>query len=162
MILEGLKTCTNCKVNKPISSFHKQKHGKFGVRGRCIQCAYSFDSKYRDAIAKRYRESHRETVNARSRAFSKANPEKIALFALKRRYSEKQATPMWADKRAIKQIYLKRDELNELAGFAKYHVDHIIPLKAKIASGLHVPSNLQIVEATYNLSKKNKFEECIS
>lgn len=160
--MEGLKTCTKCEVEKPISAFHKQKNGKFGVRGRCIQCAYELDKKYRDGIAKRYRETHRETVNARSRAFAKSNPEKIALFALKRRYSVKQATPNWADKEAIKEFYVKRDELNELAGFAKYHVDHIIPLKAKIASGLHVPSNLQIVEATYNLSKKNKFEEHIS
>ena len=148
--MEGLKTCTKCKAEKPISAFHKQKHGKFGVRSRCIQCAYELDKKYRDGIAKRYREANREIVNARSRAFAKENPEKIALFALKRRYSVKQATPNWADK------------LNELAGYAKYHVDHIIPLKAKIASGLHVPSNLQIVEATYNLSKRNKFEEHIS
>lgn len=64
-------------------------------------------------------------------------------------------TPKWLtkqDKIAIRAIYdaavTKSNETGEV-----YHVDHIIPLRGKLVSGLHVPSNLQILTAEENLKK---------
>lgn len=59
-------------------------------------------------------------------------------------------TPKWADKKDIRRIYNNCPE-----GF---HVDHIIPLRGKLVSGLHVSSNLQYLSAEDNLSKNNTFE----
>ena len=65
----------------------------------------------------------------------------------KRRF--RQATPLWADKKAIKDFYDNRP--------ADMQVDHIIPLRGKNISGLHIIYNLQYLPARDNLLKSNKF-----
>jgi len=106
-----------------------------------------------------YESKNKEQRLLKSRLYAKNNPHKYAEMAMQRRIGQKTRTPLWANKEAIKNIYLERDRLNEEAGYIKYHVDHIIPLLAKEASGLHVEGNLQIVLASYNVSKRNKIME---
>jgi hypothetical protein len=38
-----------------------------------------------------------------------------------------------------------------------YHVDHFYPLNGELVSGLHVPANLQIIEAQTNIDKGNTY-----
>lgn len=70
--------------------------------------------------------------------------------AANRRARIAMATPPWADMNKIKEIYM-----NCPAG---WHVDHIIPLKARgisgrVASGLHCEANLQYLPARDNQRK---------
>jgi 5-methylcytosine-specific restriction endonuclease McrA len=51
-----------------------------------------------------------------------------------------------------------RDWMNLTMFGIKYEVDHIIPIRGNKVSGLHVPSNLQIIKAQNNAIKGNQYE----
>jgi hypothetical protein len=98
-----------------------------------------------------------EVLSQKRKDYRKQNPEIFAKHSVKRRSSEKAATPLWTtdeDKGKIKLIYLKRDFINEVTGI-KHEVDHIYPIQGKDSCGLHVYWNLRIITATENRSKKN-------
>tara|TARA_Y100000296_G_C5120234_1_gene229990 strand:+ start:50 stop:664 length:615 start_codon:yes stop_codon:yes gene_type:complete len=70
----------------------------------------------------------------------------------------KDATPHWLTEEhhnMIKLIYKQAKQLTETTGI-EHHVDHIVPLRGKKISGLHVPWNLQILTKRENLKKSNK------
>lgn len=75
----------------------------------------------------------------------------------RRQSAQLNRTPKWADLKAIKAIYKEASIRSKKEGI-KYHVDHIIPLRGKNVSGLHIHSNLQIITAHENALKHNKFE----
>ena len=65
------------------------------------------------------------------------------------------ATPAWADRSAMREIYRQAAQASELLG-VKHHVDHIVPLKSDLVCGLHCEANLRVVTATDNLKKHNR------
>lgn len=72
-----------------------------------------------------------------------------------RRARERRAMPAWADRKAISTIY--REARRRRAAGEDIHVDHEIPLAGKLVCGLHVHQNLQIIAASTNIKKSNKF-----
>ena len=66
-----------------------------------------------------------------------------------REIAESRQTPKWANRNLIRKFYVNKPE--------GYHVDHIIPLRGKLVSGLHVEGNLQYLPALENMKKHNTF-----
>ena len=64
--------------------------------------------------------------------------------------------PIWRDIDKISLIYEECEKISKETGIP-HHVDHIIPLRGKNVSGLHVHQNLRIISASENMSKSNKF-----
>lgn len=67
-------------------------------------------------------------------------------------------TPPWADRDAMKAFYVEAARITAETG-VEHHVDHVFPLKGKSVSGLHVQTNLQVLEALANISKGNRLIE---
>ena len=89
--------------------------------------------------------------------YRESNKGKVNTWNSKRRAAKIQRTVSWADSSRIEAIYDVCAFFNEVNGYVKYHVDHIIPLQGKIVSGLHVHNNLQILLSQDNLRKNNEF-----
>lgn len=124
----------------------------------------------------KYRERHPELCAANDRRKRAKKPElyaaldrakvarKPALYAAiraatVRRYqaSKLKRTPVWADHEKIAEWYEAAQFAREWLG-GEWHVDHIVPLQGRLASGLHVHNNLQILPGKENRRKAARFQ----
>lgn len=114
-----------------------------------------------DKFLKRERASYernRESALAKNAKWRESNRPAIAAHAAKRRSAKAERTPPWLSveqHEAILKFYIDASELSETVG-TPHHVDHVVPLRGKTVSGLHVPWNMQILTATENLKKNNR------
>lgn len=109
-------------------------------------------------LKKRAKAQEKDRLKAAKKAQTAQN-----LPALKRHHTAKrraafdQQLPMWADLDAIRAVYQQARNLTQTTG-TQHHVDHIIPLNGKLVCGLHVHNNLQVITATENVRKHNRYE----
>lgn len=78
-------------------------------------------------------------------------------YIVERRKKRDKSMSPWADKKAIRAIYIKARQLTAETGI-KHEVDHIVPSNHPLVCGLHVEANLQILTEFENIGKSNKFE----
>lgn len=88
--------------------------------------------------------------NSQQRDYYQQNKGTLNCYNAKRRAALLQRTPPWANTQAIEYFYQQCPE--------GHHVDHIVPLRGKYVSGLHVLENLQYLTKEENLKKSNKYE----
>lgn len=99
-----------------------------------------------------WRLQNQERKLAINRAWNKSHPDICAFYSMLRRAAKLKRTPVWADRKVILGVYKQAAELTKATGI-QHHVDHIIPLRGKLVSGLHVENNLQVLTASENRKK---------
>lgn len=174
------KTCTKCGAIKLLADFYTDKSKPDGKRPDCKLCSmarqterYERDpeafkkagSKHYSKNKSKFSEKHKswarqnpEKTRQYSAAWRKKNTAVIAMHANKRRAVKLGATPSWltADQiEHMKDLHEAARQFRIYTGIP-YEVDHIVPLQGENVCGLHVPWNMQIIEARQNRSKKNK------
>jgi hypothetical protein len=100
-----------------------------------------------------YTEEQKAAQRAYRKAHYEANKAKTFEYVVRRKRAIDNQTPSWANLDQIRGIYQDCINKNKVAGRAAFHVDHVIPLRGKYVSGLHVETNLQVIPATKNLKK---------
>jgi hypothetical protein len=130
------KYCGTCNTIKPFNDFPKDKGNSLGIASQCSACR----SVAQQGQYQKYYDKHQESY---ARNYGKIRERQ-------NQYKGERALriPPWSQKELIEQFYENCPE--------GYQVDHIIPLKGKEVSGLHVIENLQYLTAEENLSKSNK------
>lgn len=156
------KTCTACGVEKSVDEYHKLKAGKYGAKAECRFCSaerrkeyYLANRKTYIEQARAYRQANKEAVTEQKKAYRKANPHIINAIKAKRRATQQQATPVWADLEAIKEMYQLAAIFNSTG--INLQVDHIVPLQNDRVCGLHCEANLQLLPASDNIKKGNRY-----
>jgi hypothetical protein len=106
--------------------------------GWCVECAAPVNNSWHTAHPGKYRREH---------------PTQYQAYKAKRRAAER--APRWASSICIAAVYGIARRLRD-AG-VDVNVDHAVPLQGRKVSGLHVRENLQIIPASDNFRKHNKF-----
>ena len=183
-----LKTCNKCLCEKDTSAFYANKRMKDGLNTFCTEChradnlarkarnradpefkAAELASKavyrahttaQRAAYMLEWRAANKEHSLAYGKTYRGANKQRYAFLCQKRKLDKLKRTPAWlteADLWLIAEAYDLAVLRTQTLGI-EFHVDHIIPLRGKRVSGLHVPQNLRVIPGVENMRKTNKFE----
>jgi len=182
------KLCNRCKQDKPAGEFYANKRMKDGLNTFCIECHKADNvarkiinradpvflvqerkqakknrspkqNQYNE-LTKIWREKNQVHVKNYSKQYRDSHKDYFSFACQKRKITLLNRTPSWLTEDElwiIKEAYSLSALRTKMLGFS-WHVDHIIPLRGKNVSGLHVPENLQVIPAIYNLRKTNKYE----
>lgn len=159
-----MKKCIHCNTLKDRSCFYKEPRNKDGIASCCKTCHKKkrrqnyLDNKDRDrSQAEAWRKANPETHRKAYKKYYYNNIEKEHVRSNYKRAKRIQRTVKWANKSKITEFYKEAQRLTKETGVL-HNVDHILPLQGRLVSGLHVETNLQVIPASENLSKSNKYD----
>jgi hypothetical protein len=135
---------------------------------------YEANKETHNTRVKRWQSENKDKVREDAKAWAKANPEKVKAKTLRHIKKHPEAytarsvasvarrakrVPQWLtldDRWMMQEAYKLAKLRTQMFGFV-WEVDHIIPLRGELVSGLHVPTNLQVLPKTENRNKRNHY-----
>lgn len=107
----------------------------------------------------RWLAANRERLAQMNADWYRENRDKVSARDMRRRAGFSLAKVDWDDELTSLVVIEAANLaiLRESATGFKWHIDHMVPIKCRKASGLHVWSNLQVIPGSMNASKNNKF-----
>ena len=172
------KVCMCCKEHKPLSSFSRDRQKADGLSSYCRVCAKAKNqasyvrrtgplvNQQREGLsvlspneyAATWRQDNVDKVRAYNKTYAETHRAKIREKNMRRYADQTNQTPGW----------LRKVHLVEMEGmylfcqvFPQFQVDHVVPIKGKQVSGLHVPWNLQVLPRIENVKKSNTFNPSV-
>ena len=145
------KCCNTCNKVFPIECFNKKTRTRASDGSKYV----SFQAICKTCKSKELKEYRfKNRGNVLKKRSSRLRGAKL-----------RKAQPKWLTKQHKKQIQDMYNLMRDCRACTgeDYHVDHIVPLRGERICGLHVPWNLQVLPASINMSKSNKFDsECFT
>lgn len=176
-----IKSCKFCgSLDDGIVPFVHDERKCIPCRNRLKREKYNSDKDYRNLLLTRHKKymskddnkkkfyeyikayhlNNKESIKKHKRKYVINNKDKVNSITAKRRANKLLRVPSWqteADIKKIEAMYSLSRRLTSCLGI-EFHVDHIVPLQGKSVSGLHTPSNLQVITAYQNFIKGNSFQ----
>lgn len=101
-------------------------------------------------------EESKERHKATRRAYRKKKPYIFNYTRSMRNKQQKLATPKWANKKAIREMYRISSQRTKSTGVS-HEVDHMVPIKSPYVCGLHTEANLDVLTEVANQTKGNRW-----
>lgn len=175
-----MKTCVTCKNSKPVEEFNKDKSKTDGLNSSCRECRKEIykrslgrgdnlnrsrqkslkwikenKEKCRLATA-RWRAAHPEENREVYRRWAAKNRDVVNANKRYRLAKVKAVTPKWANKELMREFHRYAVLMTKLSGI-RWEVDHQVPIKSSYVCGFNCEANLEIIPATENLKKSNRW-----
>ena len=158
-----MKVCKECKIEKDITCFHKNKGGKYGVKSICAECKSAYNKiHYKENTEKtllrsknRYKEK-KDIIKEQHKKYQKANKDLYSRARRKRRASQAEVEENFTSEQAREAMERFNHKCFNCDSEDKLHIDHHRPLSKGYAL---TPSNAVILCEDCNLTKHAKNQE---
>jgi len=142
-----MKTCSICKIRKPLTDFFKRKENKVdGRKAYCKPCNKVYDATKREA--------NLDVFKARCNDWKRRNKDYRRAYDTMYKGKTKDAIPSFlrgctTEAKRVKDIFKLKGLMSAITG-VPHQVDHMWPLAD---GGPHWSGNMQILTATENRKK---------
>lgn len=153
-----MKTCSVCGLTKSLGDFYTIRDKPIP---KCKTCARTHVKATQPDKNKKYKEARKVRGEKQNKGDCLAQHYRWRQSKFRWRkcgfevvLDSPRQVPSWATEDSILSVYELAKKLRQETG-ESWVVDHIVPLRGELVSGLHCHENLQIISDTSNRDKKN-------
>lgn len=162
--------CVTCVQLAGVDRYKNNREAQYGawrkwyesnkdIHSARVKCWQAANKDKTREDAKMWAAANPEKVADKTKRYRAAHPDKVTAWAVASVARRAKRIPAWLsadDKWMLQEAYALAKQRTQMFGFV-WEVDHIIPLRGATVSGLHVPTNVQVIPKALNRSKRNEF-----